>query len=134
MRRVVFTLNSQVADYPGMGQSGMIGLVRGSGSPVTEPPPATGTERGPGAAIELQDIVCRASVAGSGDSGGAGVSLRVPPGQSLALLSQPHGTAIDLLDVIAGLRRPRAGKSGWTAWRCTGWAAAKPAATGPGAG
>ena len=34
----------------------------------------------------------------------------MPPGQSLALLSQPHGTATALLDVIAGLRRPRAGE------------------------
>jgi putative ABC transport system ATP-binding protein len=61
-------------------------------------------------AIELDNVVCRASAAGAGDSGVAGVSLRVPPGQSLALLSQPPGTATALLDVIAGLRRPRAGE------------------------
>jgi putative ABC transport system ATP-binding protein len=61
-------------------------------------------------AIELNNVVCRPSAAGSGDSGVAGVSLQVPPGQSLALLSQPHGTATALLDVIAGLRRPRAGE------------------------
>jgi predicted ABC-type transport system involved in lysophospholipase L1 biosynthesis ATPase subunit len=54
--------------------------------------------------------VCRAGAAGPGDSGVAGVSLQVPPGQSLALLSQPHGAATALLDVIAGLRRPRTGE------------------------
>src|SRR5579872_5244151 len=88
----------------------MIGFVRGSGSPVTEPPPTTSARRGLGVAIELHSVVCRASAAGTGDSGLAGVSLQVPPGQSLALLSQPHGTATALLDAIAGLRRPRAGE------------------------
>ncbi len=34
----------------------------------------------------------------------------MPPGQSLALLGQPHGTATALFDVIAGLKRPRAGE------------------------
>jgi predicted ABC-type transport system involved in lysophospholipase L1 biosynthesis ATPase subunit len=61
-------------------------------------------------AIELNNVACRASSAGSGDSGLADVSLRVPPGQSLALLSQPPGSATALLDVLAGLRRPRAGE------------------------
>jgi predicted ABC-type transport system involved in lysophospholipase L1 biosynthesis ATPase subunit len=66
---------------------------------------------GPGAAIELSDVVCRSSVPGAGgDSSAAGVSLQVPPGQSLALLGQPLGTATGLLDVIAGLSRPRAGR------------------------
>jgi putative ABC transport system ATP-binding protein len=102
-------LNSQVADYPGMVWSGMIGSVRRSGSPVTEPPPAASAGRRPGVAIELNNVVCRAS-AGTDDYGVAGVSLQVPPGQSLALLSQPCGTATALLDVIAGLRRPRAGE------------------------
>jgi putative ABC transport system ATP-binding protein len=58
----------------------------------------------------LNNVVCRASSAGTADSGVAGVSLQVPPGQSLALLSQPHGAATALLDVIAGLRRPRGGE------------------------
>jgi putative ABC transport system ATP-binding protein len=77
---------------------------------VTEPSAATSAERGPGAAIELHDVVCRAGPAGGGDSGVAGVSLQVPPGQSLALRGQPQGSATALLDVIAGLRRPRAGE------------------------
>ena len=61
-------------------------------------------------AIELNSVVCRASTAGAGEADVAGISLEVPPGQSLALLSRPHGTATALLDVIAGLRRPRAGE------------------------
>jgi len=89
----------------------MIGFVRECGSsPVTEPPPTTSAERRPGVAIELNKVVCRAGVTGTGDSGGAGFSLQVPPGQTLALIGQPHGTATALLDVIAGLRRPRAGE------------------------
>jgi len=110
LRLVVFMLNTQVPDYPGITWSGMIGFVRVCGSPVTEPPAATSAGRTPGVAIELTNVVWRASAAGPGDSGGAGVSLLVPPGQSLALRGQPHGSATDLLDVIAGLRRPRAGE------------------------
>jgi putative ABC transport system ATP-binding protein len=102
--------NSQVPDYPGITWSGMIGFVRVCGSPVTEPPAATSAGRTPGVAIELNNVAGRASAPAPGDSGGAGVSLLVPPGQSLALRGQPHGTAIDLLDMIAGLRRPRAGE------------------------
>jgi predicted ABC-type transport system involved in lysophospholipase L1 biosynthesis ATPase subunit len=39
-----------------------------------------------------------------------GIFLDVPPGQSVALLSQPREVAVELLDVVAGLRRP--GKPG----------------------
>jgi putative ABC transport system ATP-binding protein len=39
-----------------------------------------------------------------------GISLSVPPGQSLALLGQPRGSATELSDVIAGLSRPAAGR------------------------
>jgi putative ABC transport system ATP-binding protein len=39
-----------------------------------------------------------------------GVSLYVPPGQSLALHSEPVGDSTELLDVIAGLRRPLSGQ------------------------
>ena len=89
----------------------MIGFVRDCGSsPVTEPLPVTSAERRPGAAVELHDVVCRAGVTSPVGSAVAGISLEVPPGQSLALLGQPHGTATALLDVIAGLRRPRAGE------------------------
>jgi putative ABC transport system ATP-binding protein len=64
----------------------------------------------PGAEIKLGTLAWR----GDPDSGGAaaagGISLVVPPGQSLALLSQPRGAAADLLDVIAGLVRPLSGQ------------------------
>ena len=103
-------LNSQVADYPGQDWSGMIESVRECGLPVTEPPPATSAGRSPGAAIELHDVVGRASAAGTADTGVAGVSLQVPPGQSLMLFSQPPGAATALLDAIAGLRRARSGE------------------------
>ena len=103
-------LNSQVTDYPGTGWPGIIRFVRGSGSPVTEPPTTISAGERPGVAIELNNVVCRASMAGPGDSGDGGVSLQVPPGQSLALRSKPPGSATALLDVIAGLRRPRAGE------------------------
>lgn len=39
-----------------------------------------------------------------------GISLAVPPGQSVALLSKPRSDSTDLLDVIAGLARPRSGQ------------------------
>jgi len=38
-----------------------------------------------------------------------GISLEVPPGQSVALLAPDDDTAIDVLDIVAGLRRPRSG-------------------------
>ena len=110
LRHVVFTLNSQVVDYPSVPQAGMIGFVVESGSPVMEPPPAASAGRRPGVAIELNNVAWRAGGAGTDDSRVACVSLQVPPGQSLALLSRPRGTATALLDVIAGLRRPRAGE------------------------
>jgi putative ABC transport system ATP-binding protein len=109
-QHAVFYLNSQVAGYPALFWSGMIGSVVGSGSPVKEPPPAASAECKPGAAVELTNVVCRASASGSAESGVAGVSFQVPPGQSVALLSRPPGTGTALLDVIAGLKRPRAGE------------------------
>jgi putative ABC transport system ATP-binding protein len=88
----------------------MIRRVRGCGSPVTEPLAAAGAGQRPGVAIELSNVVYRASAAGAGDSGAAGISLQVPPGQSLALRGKPPGSATALLDMIAGLRLPRAGE------------------------
>jgi putative ABC transport system ATP-binding protein len=43
------------------------------------------------------------------EAGAPGVSFAVPPGQSVALLSQPPAAAAGLFDVIAGLGRPRSG-------------------------
>jgi len=113
-RRKVRFLNSQVTDYLGMGSVGHDVAVGQSG-PSAGQPPAPGSGRKPGAAIELGNVVDPGAVAGAdggSDAPGAGlpgVSLRVPPGQSVALLSQPPGTATGLFDAIAGLRRPRAG-------------------------
>jgi putative ABC transport system ATP-binding protein len=65
----------------------------------------------PGVAIKVGNVVCRSGAAGAdADPSAEGVSFEVPPGQSLALLSQPPGAATDLFDVIAGLSRPRSGQ------------------------
>jgi putative ABC transport system ATP-binding protein len=114
LRREVGCLNSQVADYLGIPTIGHYGVVQ-SGPPAGGQPSAPGSGRAPGAAIELGSVVGPSSVAGlDGDSsapgvGLPGVSLAVPPGQSLALLGQPPEAATDLFDAIAGLSRPRAG-------------------------
>ena len=63
----------------------------------------------PGAALTLTRVTWRGSEADD-TSPTPGVSLHVPPGQSVALHSQPPGDATELLDVIAGLRRPRSGQ------------------------
>jgi predicted ABC-type transport system involved in lysophospholipase L1 biosynthesis ATPase subunit len=60
-------------------------------------------------AITLGDVICP----GGADAGvippATGVSLVVPPGQSLALLSKPFSGATCLFDVVAGLARPASG-------------------------
>jgi predicted ABC-type transport system involved in lysophospholipase L1 biosynthesis ATPase subunit len=61
-----------------------------------------------GAALTLTGVVCRASTPVRLAT--PGISLQVPPGQAVALASQPAASAIDLLDVVAGLRRPRSGQ------------------------
>jgi putative ABC transport system ATP-binding protein len=42
----------------------------------------------------------------------AGIGLTVPPGQSVALLSQPREVSVELLDVVAGLKPRRASDAG----------------------
>ena len=44
-----------------------------------------------------------------GSGRGPGVTVTVPPGQSVALLSRPAAVAVELLDIVAGLRRPAMG-------------------------
>jgi putative ABC transport system ATP-binding protein len=57
----------------------------------------------------LDGVVTGAGATGAdGDSVVTSISLRIPPGQSVALVSQPRETATALFDVIAGLTRPRA--------------------------
>jgi putative ABC transport system ATP-binding protein len=111
LRREVCLLNSQVTDYLGIPRIGHYGVVQ-SGPPAGGQPSAPSSGRGPGAAIELDSVVGPSRAGADGDpaapgAGLPGVSLLVPPGQSVALLSQPPGTA--LFDAIAGLSRPRAG-------------------------
>jgi putative ABC transport system ATP-binding protein len=90
-----------------MGQYGAVGE---SGPPVGLKPEAPGSEPSTGAAVKLSDVVCRNRESDPvAVSTAAGISIKVPPGQSLAVLSQPRGTAIELLDLIAGLARPLAG-------------------------
>jgi putative ABC transport system ATP-binding protein len=59
--------------------------------------------------LTLSGVICRGRSAAA-VFGADGVSLHVLPGQSVALLSQPVSAAADLLDVVAGLRRPRSGR------------------------
>ena len=91
---------------------GHYGFVGGSGPPVGGQRPAPGTTgQLAGASIELVSVVWQSGPADAGGSTDpAGVSLSVPPGQSIALLSQPRETVIGLLDVIAGLSRPLSGQ------------------------
>jgi putative ABC transport system ATP-binding protein len=119
-RRRVGFLNSQVADYLGIGTVRHDGVVVQSGPSADGQPSAPSSGRAPGAAIEVGNVVSPGSVTGAdGESGTLGVSLpgvslpgvslSVPPGQSVALLSQPPGAVTGLFDVIAGLSRPEAG-------------------------
>src|SRR5215813_1554138 len=60
------------------------------------------------AALTLTSVVFQDHAIGN--VAAVGVSLEVPAGQSVALFSRPSAIAIDLLDVIAGLRRPSSGE------------------------
>ena len=63
-----------------------------------------------GATVRVAGIG-RGEIAGDdpGPARGAGVTVEIPAGQSVALLSRPAGVAVELLDVVAGLRRPATG-------------------------
>jgi putative ABC transport system ATP-binding protein len=61
-----------------------------------------------GAALALVDVVCENRPPAAGAA--AGLSLQVPPGQSVALLSHPASTAADLVDVIGAVQRARSGQ------------------------
>ena len=93
----------------------MIGFVVQSGPPEGRQPQAPPGGRGPGATVELDSIVCGSGSAGArqanaaGNPGVTGVSLLLPPGQSVALLSQPRDDATALFDATAGLGRPALG-------------------------
>lgn len=55
------------------------------------------------------DRTAAAAASGAGEAAVTGISLQVPPGQSVALLGRADNTAVDLIDVVGGLRRPRSG-------------------------
>lgn len=62
-----------------------------------------------GAALSLTHVTWLGSAADD-RSLSAGVSLYVPPGQSVALYGEPPGDTIELLDIVAGLREPLSGQ------------------------
>jgi predicted ABC-type transport system involved in lysophospholipase L1 biosynthesis ATPase subunit len=70
--------------------------------------PWRGEPRAAGAALTLTGVVLRGSPPAPPAT--PRISLQVPPGQTVALASQPAASAIDLLDVLAGLRRPLSGQ------------------------
>jgi putative ABC transport system ATP-binding protein len=70
--------------------------------------PWRGEPSGAGAALTVTGVVLRGSTPARLAT--PGISLQVPPGQTVALASQPAASAIDLLDVLGGLRRPLSGQ------------------------
>jgi putative ABC transport system ATP-binding protein len=101
---------------PGVGRAGMLVEPGGPGNttvapsdPPTDGVPGPGPANAPGAALTLTDLTWRGSEA-DGTSTVAGVTLHVPPGQSVALHSVPPGDAAELLNIVAGLRRPQSGQ------------------------
>jgi putative ABC transport system ATP-binding protein len=89
---------------------GHYGLVTGTQPPAGGEPVAPVTGRFAGVPIELSDVVCWGGAVTANDVAPEGVTLSVPPGQSVALLSQPPDVATCLLDSVAGLSRPRSGR------------------------
>ena len=104
-------ISNEITHYLGTLVIGQYWSVVESGPPVGSQPSASGSGQAPGVSIELRDVVCgHGAPATDRVPVTAGISLTVPPGQSVALLSKPRNDAIDLLDVIAGLTRPRSGQ------------------------
>jgi predicted ABC-type transport system involved in lysophospholipase L1 biosynthesis ATPase subunit len=101
--RTVRCLNNQSANYLDWGYWGHYGRVEGG-------PQAGGEPSSPnrGVTVRLSKVVCGSQVPEDASTA-EGISLLVPPGQSVALFSQPAGVAACLLDVVAGLRRPWSG-------------------------
>jgi putative ABC transport system ATP-binding protein len=78
-----------------------VAVISGAG----ERPPETDARDASGVAVTLAGVIVR-----SGAPATAGISLQIPAGQSVALHSHTDDTAVDVLDVVAGLRRPRSGQ------------------------
>jgi ABC-type methionine transport system ATPase subunit len=78
-----------------------VSVISGAG----EHPPDRGAADASGVAVTLTGVVVR-----GGAPAAAGMTLRIPAGQSVALHSHVDATAVDVLDVVAGLRRPMSGQ------------------------
>jgi predicted ABC-type transport system involved in lysophospholipase L1 biosynthesis ATPase subunit len=100
----VRSLDNHLTDYLERRYLVHYGRVEGRPQAGGEPlPPARGVT------LRLTDVVCGSQAADDASMSG-GISLLVPPGQSVALFSQHAGVTACLLDVAAGLRRPRSGR------------------------
>jgi putative ABC transport system ATP-binding protein len=78
-----------------------VSVISGAG----ERPPDGSARDASGVAVTLTGVIIHSSVPAA-----AGISLQIPAGQTVALHSHVDGTAVDTLDVVAGLRRPRSGQ------------------------
>jgi putative ABC transport system ATP-binding protein len=104
-------LSRDITHYLGNVLIGQYGSVVESGPPVGREPSVPRGGPPSGVTIELHDVRYRRGGAAPGGLPPAvGISLAIPPGQSVALLSEPRSDAVSLLDVIAGLTRPLSGQ------------------------
>jgi predicted ABC-type transport system involved in lysophospholipase L1 biosynthesis ATPase subunit len=104
-------VNGEISHYLDTPVLRQYGSVVESGPPAGREPWESGSGQPPGVTIELRDVLSgRGGTDRQGVPAAAGVSLVVPSGQSVALLSKPGNDATDLLDAIAGLARPRSGQ------------------------
>jgi ABC-type methionine transport system ATPase subunit len=97
---VVYYLGSQ-------GKRQYVPVVTG-GPPVSHPFLQPSAPSAAGATVMLSGVLLRGQDRHA--PAAVGVSLQVPPGQSVAFHAPADGTAVALLDVVAGLRRPKSGQ------------------------
>jgi putative ABC transport system ATP-binding protein len=107
-KRCTVSARAEYLTYPVGRYSGHYVSVVNTRPRIGSRPSQHGGPTGRGAAVSLLGLVCEGSEPVG--SAGAGVRLQVPPGQSLALVSQPARTASDLVDVIGAVQRPRSGQ------------------------
>jgi putative ABC transport system ATP-binding protein len=104
-------VSRDITHYLGTLLVGQYEVVVESGPPVGREHSAPRGEQPPGVIVELHDVVYgRRGTESASFPAAAGISLAFPPGQSVALLSKPQHDGAELLDVIAGLTRPRSGQ------------------------
>ncbi len=78
-----------------------VSVISGAG----ERPPDGSARDASGVAVTLTGVIVH-----GGAPAAVGISLQIPAGQSVALHSHVDDSAIDVLDIVAGLRRPRSGQ------------------------